>query len=91
MKYFIGIADKTVDVAAILGTWESEDEMESKFIDKMNELFFSFVKTGKLPLDKDLTKGMYVVNSEITTTHSYPNCDFWKEAQKIVPTYAALD
>ncbi len=88
---FQGIADQTVDIAAILGTYETEDPEELKFIDNMNDMFFNFVNTGKLPKDQDLTKGMYIVDSEIKTQGSYPNCDFWKKAQQIVPTYAALD
>jgi carboxylesterase type B len=86
-----GIADQTVDIAAILGTYQTEDPEELKFIDNMNDMFFNFVNTGKLPKDQDLTKGMYIVDSEIKTQGSYPNCDFWKKAQQIVPTYAALD
>ena len=80
-----------MDIAAILGTYETEDPEELKFIDNMNDMFFNFVNTGKLPKDQDLTKGMYIVDSEIKTQGSYPNCDFWKKAQQIVPTYAALD
>ena len=87
----LGIADKTIDVAAILGTYETENENELKFIGNMKEMFFTFVKTGKLPKDKDLTLGMYVVNDQMNTQRNYPKCDFWKEAQQIVPTYAALD
>ena len=57
----------------------------------MNDMFYTFVKTGKLPKDHDLAHGMYIVDCEITTADSYENCDFWEKAQKIVPTYAALD
>ena len=57
----------------------------------MQNMFFTFVRTGKLPKDINQTLGMYVVNEEMTTQRNYPKCDFWKEAQQIVPTYAALD
>ena len=58
----------------------------------MNEMFFTFVKTGNLPKgNHDLAHGMYIVDSEIITQDDYENCDFWEKAQKIVPTYAALD
>ena len=89
----LGIADKTIDVSAIFGTYETEDEDELKFIENMNEMFFTFVKTGLLPKGEDLSvEKMYLVDSEISTEEmAYPKCDFWKEAQKIVPTYAALD
>ena len=88
-----GIADSTIDVAAIFGVYETEDEEELKFINNMNDMFFTFVKTGILPKGEDLSfEKMYLVDSEIATQEmAYPRCDFWKEAQKIVPTYAALD
>jgi len=88
-----GIADSTIDVAAIFGVYETEDEEELKFITNMNDMFFTFVKTGILPKGEDLSfEKMYLVDSEIATQEmAYPKCDFWKEAQKIVPTYAALD
>ena len=54
-------------------------------------MFFTFVKTGNMPKNNDLAHGMYIVDSDITTADSYQNCDFWEKAQKIVPTYAALD
>ena len=90
---FTGIADSTIDVAAIFGVYETEDEEELKFINNMNDMFFTFVKTGVLPKGEDLSfEKMYLVDSEIATQEmAYPRCDFWKEAQKIVPTYAALD
>jgi len=87
-----GIADKTIDIAAILGSYETENEDELKFIANMNDMFFTFVKTGNLPKgNHDLAHGMYIVDSDITTEDNYQNCDFWEKAQKIVPTYAALD
>ena len=66
---------------------------ELKFIKNMNDMFSDFVKTGLLTKSNDLSfEKMYLVDSEIATQEmAYPKCDFWKEAQKIVPTYAALD
>ena len=92
-NFVTGIADNMIDVAAIFGTCETEDEEELKFINNMNDMFFTFVKTGTLPKGEDLSfEKMYLVDSEIATQEmAYPKCDFWKEAQKIVPTYAALD
>ena len=92
-NFVTGIADSTIDVAAIFGVYETEDEEELKFINNMNDMFFTFVKTGTLPKGEDLSfEKMYLVDSEIATQEmAYPKCDFWKEAQKIVPTYAALD
>ena len=62
-----------------------------KFISNMEDMFFTFVKTGNMPKNNDLAHGMYIVDSDITTADNYQNCDFWEKAQKIVPTYAALD
>lgn len=86
-----GIADKTIDISAILGTYQTEDAAELQFISHMQNMFYTYVNTGKLPLAKDLTLGIYVVNDELATQRNYPICDFWKEAQDIVPNYAALD
>jgi carboxylesterase type B len=86
-----GIADKTVDVSAIFGTYQTEDESEQQFIANMQNMFYTYVKTGTLPKGKDMSLGMYVVNNEMTTQRSYPKCDFWEKAQDIVPNYASLD
>ena len=80
-----------MDIAAIFGKYETETEEEKAFVKNMNNMFFTFVKTGKIPQDKDVTLGMYMVDSKIEIESNYPRCSFWKEAQKIVPTYAALD
>ena len=86
-----GVADRTIDVAAILGTFKGSNEGETKFAINMQQMFSTFVKTGKLPMTKDVTLGMYIVDAEISTQRNYPKCDFWKQAQDIVPTYASLD
>ena len=78
-------------MAAILGTYQAETEEEKAFVKNMQDMFASFINTGKLPEEKSMNLGMYVVDNEITTQRSYPRCDFWKEALNIVPTYAALD
>merc|ERR1711992_21028 len=54
-----GIADKTIDIAAIFGTYETDNEDELKFIDNMKEMFFTFVKIGSLPKNEDLASAMY--------------------------------
>ena len=59
------IADSTIDVAAIFGVYETEDEEELKFINNMNDMFFTFVKTGTLPKGEDLSfEKMYLVDSD---------------------------
>ena len=84
-----GIADSTVDIGAIFGKYH--DEADAAFVTNMQNAFFTFVKTGKMPQDKDLTLGMYTIDAEITAQRVYPKCDFWKNAQSIVPNYANLD
>eukprot|EP00093_Oithona_nana_P003152 03152.XXX_10690_3064_1 [CDS] Oithona nana genome sequencing. len=86
-----GIADSTIDISAILGTYQAETEDEKAFVSNMQKLFASFVTNGNLPEENDMNLGMYVVDKEINTQRSYPHCNFWKDALDIVPTYAALD
>ena len=88
---FSGIADSTIDISAILGTYQAETEDEKAFVSNMQKLFASFVTNGNLPEENDMNLGMYVVDKEINTQRSYPHCNFWKDALDIVPTYAALD
>ena len=86
-----GIADSTIDISAILGTYQAETEDEKAFVSNMQKLFASFVTNGNLPEEINMNHGMYVVDKEVNTQRSYPHCDFWKNALDIVPTYAALD
>ena len=53
-NFSTGIADSTIDVAAIFGTYETLDEEELKFIQNMNDMFFTFCKTGLLIKGEDL-------------------------------------
>jgi hypothetical protein len=64
---------------------------QSGFVENIQNMFYTFVRTGTLPKGKDMSQGMYTVNSEIATQRNYPNCDFWKSTKNIVPTYANLD
>lgn len=85
------IADSTGDIEAILGVYEldsSSAEQEQLFVDNMQHLFYSFVRSGRVPQDKDVLTGMYTVNDQITTHAHYRNCDFWKSTKNIVPSFA---
>ena len=65
---------------------------QSLFVDKIQDMFYTFVRTGELPQgNRDMSQGMYMVNSEISSQKDYPNCDFWKNTKNIVPSYANLD
>merc|ERR1712241_703353 len=86
-----GIADSTIDISAILGTYQAETEDEKAFVSNMQKMFASFVTNGNLPEEINMNHGMYVVDKEVNTQRSYPRCIFWKDALDIVPTYAALD
>ena len=85
-----GITDSTSDVEAILGTYATSDVQasEAKYVKNVQEMFYTFVATGELPQNKDALEGVYTVGSEVATHAHYPNCDFWKSAQNIVPDYA---
>ena len=54
-KFSTGIADSTMYLTAIFGTYETENEEELKFINNMNDIFFTFVKTGLFPKGEDLS------------------------------------
>ena len=54
-NFVTGIANSTIDAAAIFGIFETENEEELKFINNMNDIFFTFVKTGLFPKGEDLS------------------------------------
>ena len=57
--------DKQIEVAIIIGTCETEDKEELKFIKNMNDMFSDFVKTGLLTKGNDLSfEKMYLVDSD---------------------------
>ena len=64
---------------------------QSSFVENIQNMFYTFVSTGRLPQGKDVSQGMYTVNSQVTGHANYENCDFWKNTKNIVPTYANLD
>ena len=87
-----GIADAMSDVAAIFGVYSPANDDETAFVGNMQDMFFTFVKEGKLPHgNADLTKGMYAVDKLVVTQNNYPNCDFWQRAHNIVPNYGYMD
>ena len=87
-----GIADKTSDISAIFGVYEPSNDDEASFVKNMQDLFYGYVKEGKLPHgNTDLTRGMYKVEKSISTQRNYPTCDFWQRAQDIVPNYGSMD
>ena len=51
-------------------------------------MFYEFVSTGRMHQNKDVLAGVYTVGAEIATHAHYPNCEFWKSAQAIVPAFA---
>ena len=86
------LADKDADEdkeAMLAGAQVADDQ--SKFVENMQNMFYTFVRTGVLPKGKDMSQGMYIVNKDIITQTPYPNCDFWNTTRSIVPTYANLD
>ena len=87
-----GIADSTSDISAIFGVYETANADEADFAKNMQDMFYGYVKDGKLPHgNTDLTRGMYTIDKTITTQKNYPTCDFWQRAQNIVPNYGNLD
>jgi hypothetical protein len=87
-----GIADSTSDVSAIFGAYQPSNEDEVSFVKNMQDMFYAFVRDGKLPHgNADLTRGMYAVDKSIVTQKNYQACDFWQRAQDIVPNYGKMD
>ena len=83
--------DSSEDNAALIAGAKLAAE-QSLFVDKIQDMFYTFVRTGELPQgNRDMSQGMYMVNSQITSQKDYPNCDFWKNTKNIVPSYANLD
>jgi hypothetical protein len=87
------VADSTADLAAIFGTYEPKNAEERKFVSAMEQTFYTFVRTGALPIpNRDLRSGMYLISGDhkaSVTVKEYPNCDFWK-ARGLVPQHANL-
>jgi Carboxylesterase family len=87
-----GIADATSDVAAIFGVYEPADDDESSFVRNMQDMFYNFVKEGKLPHgNSDAKNGIYTVDKNVVTHKSYQNCDFWQGVGDIVPNYGKMN
>ena len=91
-KWSDGIADSTSDVEAILGVYNATTDADEKFVRNLQDLFYGYVRQGALTRggDKDALAAVYVVGADddVATLAHYPNCDFWKSAQNIVPDYA---
>lgn len=90
-----GIADSTVDIEAIFGTFNMDNEakeQQEEFVNNMQDLFYTFVRSGEMPQNKDVTMGIYMVDGkEVSTQAEHPHCDFWKNSKGIVPQFAYLN
>ena len=82
-----GVADSTSDIEAILGVYRS-DGGDDAYVANIQKMFYEFVSTGRMHQNKDVLAGVYTVGAEIATHAHYPNCEFWKSAQAIVPAFA---
>ena len=82
-----GVADSTSDIEAILGVYDSADG-GAAYVANVQKMFYEFVSTGRMHQNKDVLAGVYTVGADIATHANYPNCDFWKSAQNIVPNFA---
>ena len=80
-----GVADSTSDIEAILGVYGDGD---AAYVANIQKMFYEFVSTGRMHQNKDVLAGVYTVGAEIATHAHYPNCEFWKSAQSIVPSFA---
>ena len=87
-----GITDATSDVAAIFGVYTPANDDEASFVRNMQDMFYLFVKEGKLPHgDSNAKSGVYTVDKSVVTHRSYQNCDFWLGLGDIVPNYGKMN
>ena len=86
-----GIADSTSDVSAIFGTYDPKTTDERAFVANIRDMFYGFVAGGTLPQNKDITLGMYTIDTTIRMQRDCPQCDFWENSDEIVPMYKRLD
>jgi hypothetical protein len=79
------VADSSADLAAIFGTFPRQSNADSLYVDNMQNLFYSFVKSHAY------FSGLRVVGSELTDRASWDNCAFWRDTEaKIVPNYGKM-
>ena len=58
----------------------------------MQDMFYLFVKEGKLPHgDSNAKSGVYTVDKSVVTHRSYQNCDFWLGLGNIVPNFGKMN
>ncbi|CAB4068651.1 unnamed protein product [Lepeophtheirus salmonis] len=87
------IADAHSDISAIFGLYEPKNSTEIRFVTNIQKLFYKFVKSGSLPYgNRDVALGYYDVNARVSFKHEpRSTCQFWENANYIVPEYANLD
>jgi hypothetical protein len=82
---FGAVADSSADLAAIFDSFPRQSNEDDLYVDNMQNLFYSFVKSGSY------FGGVRLVGSQLTDKNSLENCAFWRETEaKIVPTYAKV-
>ncbi|XP_028177329.1 neurotactin isoform X1 [Ostrinia furnacalis] len=82
-----GKAGINADVEAILGTFDSEEPEQRRFMAAMQQLFYYFVWHGLLP---GADSGLIAVGQDQLPLHGLPACDSLIQ-EDLVPRYAHID
>ena len=84
-------ADASTDLAAIFGVFRSQNSEEKRFEETMQNMFYTFVTTGRVPMAIDVEEGIYMVDKKMNFQDTYRTCNFWEENEnKLVPDYGKL-
>jgi hypothetical protein len=79
------VADSSADLAAVFGTFAPQSNEDNLFVEHMQNLFYSFVKS------RSYFGGVQLVGSQVVAANGLDNCAFWRETEaKIVPNYGKV-
>ena len=79
------VADSSADLAAIFGTYPRQTNADDLYVDNMENLFYSFVKS------RGYFGGFRLIGRQMTDKASLENCAFWRDTEaKIVPNYGKM-
>ena len=79
------VADSSADLAAVFGIFAPQSNEDDLFVEHMQNLFYSFVRSGSY------FGGVQLVGSQLTPVNGLDNCASWRETEaKIVPSYGKV-
>ncbi|PSN39532.1 hypothetical protein C0J52_12388 [Blattella germanica] len=85
------LADVSVDVEAILGLYNEENESDKRFVKAMQKLFYNFVKQGEVKdMDTFGSIQTLMIDEKVIKHNNFSNCDLWF-GNDIVPRHGRID